>query len=67
MYRHQGMLPIGGLGCCGAHVPMGADETQASVGGGGGATTWVAGGIIVGLAVLMFAIDTKDPMGLKKA
>jgi hypothetical protein len=46
---------------------MGADETQASVGGGGGATTWVAGGIIVGLAVLMFAIDTKDPMGLKKA
>jgi len=65
MYRHQGMLPIGGLGCCGGHVPMGADETQANV--GGGATSWISGALIVGLAVVMFAIDTKDPLSLKKS
>jgi len=44
---------------------MGADETQANV--GGGATSWISGALIVGLAVVMFAIDTKDPLSLKKS
>jgi hypothetical protein len=33
----------------------------------GSSTSWIAGGLILGLAVVMFAIDTKDPLGLKKA
>jgi hypothetical protein len=40
----------------------GSDSTQGAMGSG---TTWVAGGLLVGLAVLMFAIETKDPLGLK--
>jgi len=37
---------------------MGADESQAST-AGGSATTWISGGILVGLAILVFSVDTK--------
>jgi len=69
MYRQGMYYPtgMGAFGCCSG--AMGDDDappatTQAST--GGSAATWVSGGILVGLAALMFAIDTKDPMGLKK-
>jgi hypothetical protein len=55
MYYPTGM---GALGCCGGAVPMGADESQAST-AGGSATTWISGGILVGLAILVFSVDTK--------
>jgi hypothetical protein len=58
------MLPIGGLGCCGGHVPMGAEPSQeSSVSGSGSGTTWVTGGLLIGLAILVFAIDKKAPLG----
>lgn len=62
------MLPIGGLGCCGGHVPMGIDdEGPDSAGGGGNTMSWVFGGMLVGFAILVFSIDVENPMGLKKA
>ena len=67
MYRQGMYYPtgMGAFGCCsGAMGDDAPPTTQAST--GGSAATWVSGGILVGLAALMFAIDTKDPMGLKK-
>jgi hypothetical protein len=49
-----------GLGDDATAAPAEANAT-------GSATSWVTGGLILGLAVVMFAIDTKDPLGLKKA
>jgi len=39
---------------------LGADTAQM-----GSGTSWVAGGLLVGLAVVIFAIDAKDPLGLR--
>jgi len=33
----------------------------------GNSTSWIAGGLIFGLAAVMFWVDTKDPLGFKKA
>ena len=41
-----------------------AAPAEASI---GSATSWVTGGLILGLAIVMFTIETKDPLGLKKA
>jgi hypothetical protein len=69
MYRQGMYYPtgMGAFGCCAG--AMGDDAappatSQASAGGSG--TTWVSGGILVGLAVLMFTIETKDPLKFKK-
>jgi hypothetical protein len=47
---------------------MGADEAEASATGGSPAS-WVAGGLLVLLAIAVTAIDvkTKDPLGLGRA
>jgi len=69
MYRQGMYYPtgMGAFGCCAG--AMGDDvappaTTQAST--GGSAATWVSGGLLVGLAALMFTIEAKDPLGLKK-
>jgi hypothetical protein len=33
----------------------------------GGAVSWITGGILVGLAIVVFALDTKGPPALRKA
>jgi len=43
---------------------MGAEPSQeSSVSGSGSGTTWVTGGLLIGLAILVFAIDKKAPLG----
>lgn len=67
MYR---MSTFGALGCCGGSVPMGADDQppppppQVAT---AGATPWISGGIILALAVIVFAVDTKGPAALRAA
>jgi len=46
---------------------MGADDRPAEELNMGSGTSWVAGGLLVALAVTMFAVNTKDPLGFKSA
>jgi hypothetical protein len=62
MYYPVGM---GALGCCAGAMGDEAPETETVK--AGSATSWISGGLLVALAVTMFVLDTKDPLGLKRS
>lgn len=57
---------MAGLGDNGASDAPAATSSAAGM-SMGSSTSWITGGIILGLAVAVFWFDTKDPLGFKKA
>lgn len=57
---------MAGLGDNGATDAPAAPSSEAGM-SMGSSTSWITGGIILGLAVAVFWFDTKDPLGFKKA
>lgn len=55
---------MAGLGDNGSSADVPSSDASMST---GSSTSWITGGIILGLAIAVFWFDTKDPLGFKKA